>query len=148
MEGRELKKEFNNIASSYNFSRKFGGWFKESEETITVLDLQKSKYGNYYDLNIKVYIQDIFGKTYKIDKALVKDTGDIFRRQPSEYKEVFDLETPINDISRINRIHILFNDFIIPFVEEAATKKGILNIASRKDILLLPAVKKALLAET
>ena len=60
MDNTEFKKQFGEIAKASRFDRAFGGWFKESNETIIVLELQKSNFGNYYQLNIKVFIQGFF----------------------------------------------------------------------------------------
>jgi len=48
MENKEFKKLFDIIARNHGFESAFGGWFKESNECIVVLDLQKSNFGNYY----------------------------------------------------------------------------------------------------
>lgn len=81
MDSKEFKKLFGEVAKSNGFERAFGGWFKDSVESIVVLDLQKSNFGDYYEMNIKIYVQGIFGNSYSKNKDLVKkDTGDIFIR--------------------------------------------------------------------
>jgi len=55
MDNKEFKKVFGDIAKVNGFDRAFGGWFKESSECILVLELQKSNYGDYYYLNIKIF---------------------------------------------------------------------------------------------
>ena len=66
-----------------------------------MLDLQKSKFGDYYELNIKIYIQGIFGMDYERNKNLVKkETGNLFRRKPIEYKSIFDFENKMEEIKR------------------------------------------------
>lgn len=50
MENKEFKKMFNEVAKSYGFESSFGGWFKDSAEGIVVLDLQKSNFGNYFEM--------------------------------------------------------------------------------------------------
>jgi len=72
MDTKEFKRLFDEVAKSHNFERAFGGWFKESHECIVVLDLQKSNYGGYYYLNLKIYIQGVFNKHYSKSKDLVK----------------------------------------------------------------------------
>ena len=51
MESKEFKKVFEKVAKANNFEKAFGGWFKESTECIVVLCLQKSNFGDYYELN-------------------------------------------------------------------------------------------------
>lgn len=46
----EFKKAFGSTAESYGFRRIYSCWITESPERIFVLMLQKSNFGNYYDL--------------------------------------------------------------------------------------------------
>jgi hypothetical protein len=141
----EFKKIFDFIAKSKGFERAYSGWFKESSECIAVLDLQKSNYGNYYELNIKFYIQGMFGRIYKKSKDLVKkDIGDIFTRQPNEYRDVFDLDSFYDEETRKEKLEDLFSKYIVPITNEALTKAGIRKLESKEEIFLLPAVKIAL----
>ena len=93
MESKEFKNVFEKVAKANNFEKAFGGWFKESTECIVVLCLQKSNFGDYYELNIKIFIQGMFGNKYTRSKDLVKkNVGDVFTRQPSDYSNVLDFD--------------------------------------------------------
>ncbi|MBK7707001.1 MAG: hypothetical protein IPJ30_14880 [Acidobacteria bacterium] len=48
MESKELKSEFGKLAKKNGFATAFGGWFRESAECFTVLELFKSKYSNKF----------------------------------------------------------------------------------------------------
>lgn len=145
MNNKEFKNKFSNIAKSKGFESSFGGWFKESTECIVVLDLQKSNFGDYYEMNIKIYIQGMLGNDYVKNKDLIKkDTGDIFRRQPSEYRDVFDFDEPMDDEKRKKRLEQLFSEFIVPFTNKASSKSGIRELAEKGEINLLPAIKNEL----
>lgn len=142
MDNKEFKKIFGEIAKSNGFESAFGGWFKDSAESIIVLDLQKSNFGNYYEMNIKIFIQGVFGNTYSRNKNLVKrDIGNIFRRQPLEYKSVFDFDEQMLDERRKADLVKLFGNFIVPFTDKALSKSGIIDLANKGEITLLPAVK-------
>lgn len=145
MDTKEFKKLFGEIAKNHGFQSAFGGWMKDSEECIAVLDLQKSNFGNYFELNIKVYVQGMFGKTHIKSKELVKkETGNIFRRQPNEYKNVFDFDTSIEDRIRIELLTDFFRSFLVDFAEKALTKSGIIELANKGKIFLPPATKEEL----
>lgn len=147
MDSTEFKKVFGLIAKSNGFESAFGGWFKESSECILVLDLQKSNYGNYFELNVKIFIQGMFGNTYVKSKGLVKkDAGDVFTRQPNDYKETLDLEISLSEETRREGLEVLFSEFVVPFTDKALTKVGIQQLANNKEIHLLPAVKQELVA--
>ena len=145
MENKDFKKLFNDVARSHGFESAFSGWFKESNECIVVLDLQKSGYGNYYELNIKTYIQGVFGRHYYKCKDLVKkEIGNIFLRQPKEYNDVLDLDSPMDYNFRRGRLEELFTNYIVPDTNKTLTRKGIIELSLKDADFLLPAVKKEL----
>ena len=109
MDSKEFKNLFDTVAKANDFERAFGGWFKESSESIIVLDLQKSNFGDYYELNIKIFVQGIFGNKYTKSRDLVrKHTGDIFTRQPNKYKDVLDFDTSMADEKRKGKLEQFF----------------------------------------
>lgn len=133
MNTKEFKKLFGEVAKSHGFENAFGGWFKASPESIIVLDFQKSNYGDNY------------GNCYSRNKDLVKkDIGDVFTRQPSEYRAVFDFDEPMDDEKRKIGLAKLFSNFIVPFTDKALSKAGIKELADKGKINLLPAVKEEL----
>ena len=145
METWQFKSLFDEIAKMNSFKKDFGGWFTQSNECVLTLDLQKSNYANYYELNIKVYVHGMFGKEYIISKELIKkDTGDVFRRQPKEFNDVLDLDNPMIENLRKERLHSLFANFITPFTKMALSKSGIKKLAEDRAVILLPAVKAEL----
>ena len=144
MENKEFRKVFDSIAQKYGFEAAFDGWFKESDECIIVLELQKSNFGNYYELNIKTFIQGMFGISYSKNKNLVKkDMGPLLMRPPNEYKDVLSLDLQVKNEQRMERLEKLFNDFIVPYTDKTLTRAGIRELAEN-GLFLLPAVKKEL----
>ena len=145
MESKEFTKIFDEIANKNGFEKAFGGWFRESNECINVLDLQKSNFGNYYELNIKIFVQSMFGNTYVKCKDLVKKhTGDVFTRQPDNFKDLFDFDKLMEDSKRKTRLEELFSEFIQPFTDMALSRQGLLELEAQGKIFLLPAIKKEL----
>lgn len=143
---KEFKKKYDIISIKYNFNKSLGIWFKESSESIVILDLQKSNYGNHFDLNIKIIIKGFLNDFHEVSKDLLKkNTGDIFIRQPNLYKDIFDLSNSLNDLKRLEKLEDFFKDFIVPFTEKGLTKRGILKLAADGVIYLLPAVKDELI---
>ena len=145
MDKIDFIKVFDDVAKSHGFVSKFGGWFFENEEAVAVLDLQKSKYGNYYDLNLKIFLIGVFKEQYEKSKALVKkDVGDIFSRQPLEYNEVFNLENNISIDRRRELLKTLFKVFVMPFLQQTMNKTSLKRAVSQNELFVLPAVKDAL----
>ncbi len=147
MDKVQLKQEFGRLAKEYGFDQVDGGWILEHPETLIALYLQKSNYGNYFDLNVKIYAKGLFGRTYARDKNTVKkDIGDVFTRQPKKYGSAFNLEEPLADAERVAKLRELFELFIAPIALGCATKEGILDLAARGGFFsVLPAVHEELL---
>lgn len=142
MEAVSFKKMFGEIANDNGFEKAFEGWFKVFPEIIQVLDLQKSNFGNFYYLNIKIFIQGIFGNKYAKGKHLVKtDAGDIFIRQPDNYSNQLNLEIQIDDEQRKQDIKKMFDEFLTPFCEKTSSKEGIKILYKKGDLFILPSVK-------
>jgi hypothetical protein len=135
----------NTTASKNGFESAFDGWFKESKESIVMLALQKSNFGNFYYLNIKTFIQGVFNRNYTKNKDLVKkEGGNIFVRQPKEYDVIFDLESPLSDDERRQKLESLFTNYIVPFTGKALHKTGIYDLGQNGEINLRPEVKMEL----
>ena len=145
MESTEFKKMFGEVAKINGFERAYEGWFQEFNEVITVLDLQRSNYGHFYYLNIKLFIQGCFGCVYIKSKTLVKvDGGDIFLRQPDNYSNLLNLDIPMEDSERKKGIEEMFNNFIVPFSQQTKTKEGIRELHRKGELFILPAVRQEL----
>jgi hypothetical protein len=143
MNSKEFKNYFNDVARLHGFEKAFGGWFKISSECILVLDLQKSNYGDYYEMNVKIFIQGMFGSHYIKSKNLVKrDIGNIFTRQPKEFGDVFVFDIEMVDDQRIEKLNRLFNEFIVPFAEKAMSISGIRELQKEGVIFIMPAVEE------
>lgn len=145
MNSKDFKGAFNLIAKKYGFEKAYSGWFKESDECIAVLDLQKSNYGDYYELNIKIFVQGMFGDHYVKNKDLVKkDVGDIFKRQPGEFRDVFDFDAPMDDDKRLDKLELLFKEYIVLLIDKGLTKQGIRALGQEGRIQIMPAVAEQL----
>lgn len=148
MKSTELKKIIGKILKDNNFVTLNGNWFKESDETIVVLNLQKSNFSDKYYLNIRIFIKGLFCNFSKMDKKWIKNQiGDVFLRAPKEFDYILDMENNIGLEERIEKIQDLFNKFIVPFSSEAFSVAGIKSLYLKSQINLLPAVKEALKIE-
>jgi hypothetical protein len=142
MSSKEFKKMFGDEAKSNSFKSAFGGWFKETDECIVVLNLQKSNFGDYYQLLIKIYVQGMFGNSYSMSKDLVKkEGGDVFRGEPPHYNDIFDFDKLMKDEKRKERLKKLFSEFIVPFTDNALNRQGLKDLSAKGEVFLLPAVK-------
>ena len=140
-----LKRTFAEITKSIGLETKFGGFVKETEEVIIVLSFQKSNYSSQVYLNIKLYIQGVFGKNYQLSREMVvNDVGDVFRRAPKDYDEIFNLNTDLPDNERIEYLKKFIDEFLSGFIQQTSTVKGIMLLAEQGELFLFPAVKSEL----
>jgi len=145
MNSKEFKSIFGNIAKENGFLQAFGGWYKESPECIAVLELQKSNFGDYYILNIKIFIQGSFDRIYSPTKDLIKSPmGDITANETDAYRNIFNFDEPLDDSLRIDKLKELFKNHIVPFTTKTSTKLGIMELGANGQIFILSSVKKEL----
>ncbi len=140
-----LKRTFAEITKSIGLETKFGGFVKETEEVFIVLSFQKSNYSSQVYLNIKLYIQGVFGKNYQLSREMVvNDVGDVFRRAPKDYDQIFDLGSDLPDDERIEYLKKFIDEFLSGFIQQTSTVKGIMLLAEQGELFLFPAVKSEL----
>ena len=140
-----LKRTFAEITKSIGLETKFGGYVKETEEVIIVLSFQKSNYSSQVYLNIKLYIQGVFEKNYQLSREMVvNDVGDVFRRAPKDYDQIFDWGSDLPDNERIEYLKKFIDEFLSGFIQQTSTVKGIMLLAEQGELFLFPAVKSEL----
>ena len=132
MDNKKFKQLFNDVARLYDFEQAYGAWFLESPECIVVLELQKSYFGNYYELNIKSFVQGAFGNHYVKSKDLAK--GDIF-----------DLEEDMEDEYRKERLEYFFKNFLAPLLPKLLSLSGLLELPQYGDVDIPSNVKDEIL---
>jgi Domain of unknown function (DUF4304) len=145
MDQKQLKALISTVAEENGFASAHGGWFMASNECIVVLELQKSKFGNYCDANLKFFVQGAFGNRYVESKDLVKvKTGDVFVRAPQHYRKWLDLDAPLDQAEREQGLVSLFEDCLTPIAKEGQTRAGLLRLERAGKVHLLPAVRAEL----
>ena len=143
MNSKKFKEIFDKVAKANEFSKAFGGWIKESPECIVVLELQKSNFGDYYILNIKVFIRGVFGREYILNKDLVKSSMGHITNQIRE-KDFLNFDTSMDEVKRYEKLEEFFIDVITPFTNRVLSKAGIKELAEHDKIFLLPTIIKEL----
>lgn len=149
MDVKEFKELFSNVAIANGFSAAHGGWFQESTECVVDLDLQKSAFGNYFELNIKIFVQGLFGQRYTRTKEMVKKLpGDVFLRPPDRHKLSLDLERVGSRDDCRRALESLFQDFVTPRATDALSRTGLVSLNACGLVHLLPAVRRELQIST
>lgn len=145
MESKQFRKLFSELATENEFVSVPGGWYKDTAETLVILQLQASQYSRFYYLNIKIYIHGTFEEKYVPNKFYVaKHPGSILSRQPTIYNEIFDLDNEISDEARKSLLKSFFNDYLNESYESFKSVEGILQLEKSGKLNILDVVKNKL----
>ena len=145
MNNKEFKNLFNKLAKQYGFKAISNNWFRESDECIVGINLQKSYYCNLYYLNINIFVHGIFGNhDIKEKDLMIKGTNSFSERSPKEYDDVFSLEMQMDDKERTQRLESFFAEYLGPLVEKALTRNGIKELVHANQISVFPSAKEEL----
>lgn len=145
MEKPQFKALFDDVARGHGFLAAHGGWHRQFEGVLLILDLQRSNFGAYYELNLKLFLNSLSAAERIASKILVKsESGDIFVRPPETYRPAFDLEATLSALQRREKLDDLFRKWVLPVGEACASPAGILSLRDRGMIFLLPGVEKHL----
>jgi hypothetical protein len=147
MKPKDFKAVFDDVAKSHGFKTAHGGWYQELSGALFVLDLQKSHFGNYYEFNLKLFLGIGPPNDPTKFKKLVKGlSGDVFRRQPEDCRNLFDLDVPLGTTERRAAIDKMFCDLVDRIVSSAGTPGGILRLRDEGVLYLLPMIEAQLKA--
>lgn len=142
METREFKILFGSVAKEHGFTPAYGGWYLETPTGLFVLNLQKSNFGNYFELNLKLFLGlQLSSNGVELKKTVKSFSGDIFRRQPEEFREIFDLDAEISLADRRKLLEKLFAELIDRMASGFASQAEILRLRDEGVIFLLPTIE-------
>lgn len=137
------------------FRKKASSWYRQAEEALQVVDLQKSTYGLQFYLNLCCVPSgmDVEGMpTPKEHKCPIRiRLTAAFPEQRDEIEEIFDLErTSITDLTRKQRIARLMREKVLPFldhmkntvslrraIEQGMFTRGAVNLAAQKHLAVM-----------
>ncbi len=122
-----IKNTVDKTFRSHGFHKKSGTWYRESEETMLVANLQKSQYSEVYYINIGVWVKALGGN------ALPKEhqchirvrLGSLAGKQSDKALNADD--TSVSETERVVLILASIEQFGIPFMIANSSIPGIRN---------------------
>ena len=144
METKEFKTMFGKIAKSNGFKFLYGGWYKESDDSMVIISLVHSYYSRLYYFRPKINIRGVFGRNSISKIDVQSDVANIELFCPKEYYDLFNLETNLNENTRKNMIEKLFETYVVPLTNKALSLEGIEELANAGEIQIEPVVKEEL----
>lgn len=126
MDSKQLAEVIGSRLVGAGFSRSGQTWFRESTETIALANLQKSRYGPCYYMNLGFWIKSL-GDPPSIPPR--EHLCHIRARADSELEpglgRTLDLEVPIDDGDRRSELHRIVTETVIPFLVQGESLAGL-----------------------
>ncbi len=126
--------------------KKSGSWYRRSEETVFVLNLQKSNYAARYYINVAVWLLALGATdTPKENKCQVRSrlTQLVPDELESRVNELLDLDFPMEETARKSELLAVLDQHLQPLMDAGATIKGLRSATGqaliRKSLVTGPA---------
>ena len=124
-----LKDAISDSLKSVGFVRKASTWYKENDETILVINLQKSQYGSRYYVNCAIALKSLgvepFPKErychirFRIEETISEDDR-------VKIQLILNLEDKtLSDKQRKEEMKRLIENFVLPRLDECSFQDGI-----------------------
>lgn len=125
---RDLESCFDASLKPVGFKKKGGTWYQSNEETIVLIDLQKSNYGDQYYINIAMWIralgESVFPKEHQCHVRV--RFGSAFPQLKLMSEILFNLEeASLTDEQREDGIRNLLGAHILPLARSFESTKSL-----------------------
>jgi len=119
-----VQRTFDEFGKAAFGSKKAGSWYRRSDETIVVLNLQKSNYGLSYYVNAAIWLLAA-GPAQSPKPSQCHIQTRLERLVPAESRDrleaLLNLESPIEEEARREELLAQFHQHLLPVVESAVT---------------------------
>ncbi len=117
------------ILSKTGFKKKSDTWLYEAKDTITVINLQKSQYGQQYYVNAAIWVKALGqNKAPKENQCHIRFrlSSIVPEEQQSILSAILDLEKPISDESeRSSVLSAIFEKYGLPLLNKCMSLDGL-----------------------
>lgn len=126
MDKKSLESSIGPMLVAVGFKKKASTWYRETEGSLQVVDLQKSAYGLQFYLNLccvpkGMYVEGM--PTPKEHKCPIRvRLADVYPERGTQVGDVFDLERAgVSDVQRREQLNEIINKLVLPFFERTAS---------------------------
>jgi hypothetical protein len=121
-----IKVRIDKCASEVGFIRQSGAWYLRQAETIAVIDLQKSDFGQRYYINIALWLLPLGDTRYPKEWTChIRTRADaLFPEREETLKLALDLDSPMTDAERVSELVNVLN-MLLPMFRSCATIDGL-----------------------
>ncbi|MCP4406089.1 MAG: DUF4304 domain-containing protein [bacterium] len=127
---KKFKQLFSEQLAQVDCVRKSNAWYKESKETIFVVELQKSNYDESYFLNLAIWLKILGENKFPKERFCHIRTraGSFFFEYGVKIANILDFNNASLDEERCEAIQWLLTENVIPLIKEAAEVKGLCRL--------------------
>jgi len=137
MNTKELQELFDNVLSPAGFRRRRDTWYKTNDDTIALVNLQKSQWGGQYYVNVALYIRDL-GKAVspaEYQSHIRTRLASIAGSEASAIEEALDLErTALAAEERRSVLARALSAIAVPFLSERSTLSRLRDLNARGEL--------------
>jgi Domain of unknown function (DUF4304) len=123
-----IQRTFDEFGNAAGATKKSGSWFRRGPETIVVLNLQKSDYGDRYFVNVALWLLPL-GPASAPKENVCHIRSRLSQLVPREMEEqvneLFDLNIPIDAASRRERLIVVLRENLLPLIDNGSTLEGL-----------------------
>lgn len=124
MNTKELEAVFDSVLTPAGFRRHKDTWYKTNEDTITLVNIQKSQWGGQYYVNLAVYLRDLGKATSPAEHQshIRLRLASISGSDTPAVEEALDLErAPVPTEQRKSVLARVLSTVALPFLVERST---------------------------
>lgn len=113
-----IREIFDKFARSENLEKRSGSWYQRGDDLITVLELQKSNFGDRYFVNIAIWLTAIEPASFpKENKCHIRTRLTELVPDASAVDGLLNLDTPLDDAQRVERLNQMFREQLNPILQ-------------------------------
>ena len=128
-----LRRAVGEVLEASDFRKRGTLWYLGSADTTLVAELQKSRWGNQFYLNLAVWLNAL-GTNPGFRERDYHIRTRLSGLAPDASDEVFNLDAPISDELRGGRVSELIRSTALPFLRRCSTLSGVQS-AHREGLL-------------
>lgn len=130
-----IQSTFDEFGKSSGGKKKSGSWYRRGDETVFVLNLQKSNYASRYYVNVALWLLPLGdADAPKENKCHVRSR--LTQLVPSELEErvndLFDLDSPLDDATRREELLAVLRQHLLPLMDSSSTLDGLRSGAGQR----------------
>ena len=130
-----IQSTFDEFGKSAAATKKSGSWYRRGDDTVFVLDLQKSNYATRYFVNVALWLLPL-GDADAPNENKCHVRSRLTQLVPSSVEarvnELFDLGAPIDDATRRTEVLAVLREHLLPLMDTGSTIDGLRSGAGQR----------------